>query len=107
MEVVLRHLKTYIAYYFVGFIFLVAFTVYTYRRPVKPVENFQEPSGPAVASGAPVKLPKESCIPLKSQIDQYRQVKEQHKDTRILNLDETIQSLEVYFREYGCELHTY
>ena len=107
MEGVLRHLKKYISYYFIGFLSLVAFAVFSYRPSSKRVENFQEPSGPAVASGAPVKLPKESCVPLKSQIDQYRQVKEQHKDTMILNLDETIQGLEKYFREYGCELHTY
>ena len=103
----LKHVKNHAAYYLLGFlsILVVAFISYTLLN--RRLENFQDPSGPAVAGGAPVKLPKHTCIPLKEQIDQYRQVKEEHKDIQILNLDDTIKDLEKYFREYGCELHTY
>jgi len=107
MEALLKHLKKHAPYYILGFLCTVVVAVVSYNILNRRVENFQEPSGPAVASGAPVKLPKDTCVPLKSQIDQYRQIKEQHKDIVILNLDDTLKDLERYFREYGCELHTY
>lgn len=64
-----------------------------YRRK----EGFQD-----VAAGTTVKLSKESCIPLKSQIDQYKKVREDHKDIKIVDLDTTIEKLEKYYTTYGC-----
>ena len=107
MEALLKHVKKHAPYYLVGFLCTLVVAFVSYNILNRRVENFQDPSGPAVAGGSSVKLPKETCIPLKSQIDQYRQVKEQHKDTVILNLDDTIKNLEKYFRDYGCDLHTY
>jgi hypothetical protein len=106
MEALLKHIKKHAPYYILGFLSTLVVAFVSYNVLNRRVENFQEPSGPAVASGAPVRLSKETCIPLKSQIDQYLQVKQQYKDTRILNLDDTLKDLEKYFREYGCDLHT-
>lgn len=107
----MEHIMAYIKQLFNPYILLIlcfsAGVVIYYYITNRRIENFQEPSGPAVAAGSVVKLPKETCLQLKSQIDQYLQVRQQYKDTVILNLDETIVSLEKYFREYGCELHSY
>jgi hypothetical protein len=65
-----------------------------YRRK----EGFQD-----VAADTTVKLSRESCIPLKSQIDQYKKVREDHKDIMIVDLDTTIEKLEKYYKTYGCD----
>jgi hypothetical protein len=103
----LKHIKNYASYYLFGFLSILGVAFISYYLLNRRLENFQDPSGPAVAGGVPVKLPKETCVALKSQIDQYNQVKEQYKDMKILNLDDTLKDLEKYFREYGCDLHTY
>ena len=69
----------------------IAFSIY--RRK----EGFQD-----VAAGTTVKLSKESCMPLKSQIDQYKKVREDNKDIMIVDLDTTIEKLEKYYTTYGC-----
>lgn len=60
-------------------------------------EGFQN-----VAGGTTVKLSKESCVPLKSQIDQYKRVRQENKDVMIVDLDTTIEKLENYYTTYGC-----
>lgn len=74
--------------------------MFFYRR----VEKFQDVP---VAAGASVRLPKETCEPLKAQIEQYKKVRQEHKDVMIIDLDTTIESLEEYFVKYGCNLHRY
>jgi hypothetical protein len=74
--------------------------MFFYRR----VEKFQDVP---VAAGAPVRLPKETCEPLKSQLDQYKKVRQEHKDVMIVDLDTTIETLQEYFVKYGCDLHRY
>jgi len=41
-------------------------------------------------------------MPLKSQIDQYKKVREDNKDVMIVDLDTTIEKLEKYYTTYGC-----
>jgi hypothetical protein len=74
--------------------------MFFYRR----IEKFQDVP---VAAGASVRLPKETCEPLKSQLDQYKKVRQEHKDVMIVDLDTTIETLEEYFVKYGCDLHRY
>lgn len=74
--------------------------MFFYRR----VEKFQDVP---VAAGASVRLPKETCEPLKSQLEQYKKVRQEHKDVIIVDLDTTIETLEEYFVKYGCDLHRY
>jgi hypothetical protein len=74
--------------------------MFFYRR----VEKFQDVP---VAAGASVRLPKETCEPLKSQLDQYKKVRQEHKDVMIVDLDTTIETLQEYFVKYGCDLHRY
>jgi hypothetical protein len=110
MEELLRHVKKYTLYYILGTLCFIVVASISYNLLNRRVENFQEKpetASPTVAAGAPVKLSKDMCINLKSQINQYRQVKDQHKDIEVLNLDETLKLLETYFKDFGCELHTY
>jgi hypothetical protein len=74
--------------------------MFFYRR----IEKFQDVP---VAAGASVRLPKETCEPLKSQLDQYKKVRQEHKDVMIVDLDTTIETLEEYFVKYGCDRHRY
>jgi hypothetical protein len=74
--------------------------MFFYRR----IEKFQDVP---VAAGASVRLPKETCEPLKSQLDQYKKVRQEHKDVMIVDLDTTIETLQEYFVKYGCNLHRY
>ena len=110
METLKNHLTTYAIYYGIGLFTAILVGVITYIFLKKRVEKFQNSDDPFVAGGAtiaPAKLAKETCIQLKSQIDQYKDVKQQHKDTHIANLDETIEALEKYFNEYSCNEHSY
>jgi hypothetical protein len=80
--------------------------MFFYRR----IEKFQDvpvAAGESVATGAPVRLPKETCEPLKSQLDQYKKVRQEHKDVMIVDLDTTIETLQEYYVKYGCDLHRY
>ena len=74
--------------------------MFFYRR----IEKFQDVP---VAAGTSVRLPKETCEPLKSQLDQYKKVRQEHKDVMIVDLDTTIETLQEYFVKYGCNLHRY
>lgn len=110
IESILKRRSREAIYYAVGSITLIVVAFITYRILNKKVDKFQDYEGEPVAAGATVatvKLPKATCIPLKSQIDQYKQVKQEHSDIVIMNLDETIRDLERYFKEYGCDTHTY
>jgi hypothetical protein len=110
METLKNHLTKYAIYYGIGLFTAILVGVITYIFLKKRVEKFQNSDATLVAGGAaiaPAKLAKETCIQLKSQIDQYKDVKQKYKDTHIENLDETIEALEKYFNEYSCNQHSY
>jgi hypothetical protein len=110
METLKDHVKKYSVYYGIGLFTIIVVAIITTIFLKKRIEKFQNSDNATVAGGAeivPATLGKEMCAQLKSQIDQYKDLKQQYKNTVIRNLDETIESLESYFNKYGCNEHSY
>ena len=63
-------------------------------------EGFQTVSG---GQAIPDPLIKETCEKMKMVISNYDQIKVQHKDIPIQNIDETLRVLKEYFVSYDCQ----
>ena len=74
----------------------------------KKKEGFQDDaSNEVVPEGLPVKLGKEHCKLLYTQLEQYKKVRRDHPDSEIVNLDETIVQLNTYYPKYFCDKYTF
>jgi DNA-binding transcriptional regulator WhiA len=56
-------------------------------------------------SGVKVKASKEMCEKLKTQWDQYKNIRKEHPDVDIRNLNETLEKMEEYYTTYGCDTY--
>lgn len=90
-------------------IFILILILYVFKRLYyKKAEGFQDDTTNVVSKeGLPVKLGKEHCRMLHTQLNQYKQVRKENPDTLIVNLDETITQLSEYYNKYLCNEHTY
>jgi len=85
-------------------VILYMFKRFSYKRP----EGFQDDAtNEVIPDGLPVKLGKEHCRMLNTQMNQYKQVRKEHPDTNIPNLDETIVQLTEYYNKYSCNQYSF
>jgi hypothetical protein len=108
MQSILSMLTSNILNIVIGLLVLILI-LYGFKRIFyKKAEGFQDDATNAVSTGEhPVKLGKEHCRMLYTQLNQYKQVRKEHPDTLIVNLDETITQLTEYYNKYSCNEHTY
>jgi len=88
-----------IGYLIVGVVVLLGlFLVWKMYFPKR--EGFQD-----VAGGVKVKASKEMCEKLKAHIEQHKQLRIDHPDTEIHNLNETLEQMNQYYTTYGCDTY--
>jgi hypothetical protein len=90
-------------------IFILILILYVFKRLYyKKAEGFQDDATNVVSKeGLPVKLGKEHCRMLHTQLNQYKQVRKEHPDSHIPNLDETIVQLTEYSNKYSCNQYSF
>jgi hypothetical protein len=95
-------------YISVGVVVLVLICVVYSFWFVKRREGFQDDaSNEVIPEGLPVKLGKEHCRLLNTQLEQYKKVRRDNPDSEIVNLDETIVQLNTYYTKYSCDKYTF
>ena len=97
----LKHIRS-----FAALIILFILSYCAYRYYFKNTENFQDMNVVSGGSMVPTKLPKVTCEALTTQIGQYKQLKIDHPDTMIRNLDETIEMLIKAYTDGQCDTYT-
>jgi hypothetical protein len=64
-------------------------------------EGFQD----TIAGGKKIKASKEMCEKLQVSINQYKEIRKEHPDVEIRNLDETLEQMNEYYTLYGCDTY--
>ena len=85
---------------------LLLVSLYAYIYYFKKIEPFQDMNIISGGATIPTKLPKITCEAITTQITQYKQVKADNPDTKIGNLDETIESMTKMYVDGKCDEYT-
>ena len=104
MDQAVKHVYKYALYYTLILIIVCCLSYISYIHSRKSVEKFDD-LNQVSTTNAPVQAGEDVCQQLQMQIDQYVELKEKHKETLIMNLDETIDMLKKIFTQYMCDTY--
>jgi hypothetical protein len=104
MEQLIKHIQRYGIYY--SLLITVSCITYIIYLHSHKKDGFQDIAQEPVENNSPAQQASEEiCLQLKSQIDNYIEIKEKHKDILITNMDETLDMLKGLFTKHGCETY--
>ena len=100
MEQLIKHFQRYGLYYILAC--CIGYILYLHSNQR---DGFQDIPQETAQDSPAQQASEEICLQLKSQIDNYTEIKDKHKDILIVNLDETIQMFHGLFTKHGCETY--